>query len=322
MTDEFRAKVQQGRADFERHLEDARIQFEETQELINKRSGRDLFGAIAAGLLLGGLLVASLFIWKPLFLLFAGVLVGLSVFELAEELTVAGYRVSRWVATVAGVAVLPLVWVVGAEWLLPAVMGAAVLTLLVRPFVKVPAKPNETGEVVQAKQRGLWADIAATLFVHSYVTLFGGFAVLLTAADGGQWWTFVFIVIVVLADTGAYASGLLWGKHKMAPIISPKKSWEGFAGGAVLSIGGGTALGATLLELPIGLAVLFAGLIFLTATLGDLSESLLKRDLGIKDMSSILPGHGGMLDRLDSILPSAGVAFIFFTAIQVFGASS
>lgn len=310
MSDEFRAHVQQARADIERHLEDARAQFDHTQELINKRTGRDLLGAIAAGLLLGGLLIASLFIWKPLFVLFVAALVAFSAFEFAGAMTAHGNRVERWTASVTAAGAIPLVWLLGVDWLLVIVAGAGVVTLLARPFAHSP-------DGVAAKS--VWSDASATFFVHIYVTLLAGFAVLLTAADGGEWWTFVFITTVVLADTGAYATGLKWGKHKMAPVISPKKSWEGFAGGLVFAVGGGAIMSSTLLELPLWSAVLFSLLVFVTATLGDLSESLIKRDLGIKDMSSILPGHGGMLDRLDSILPSAGLAYLYFSVITVIG---
>ncbi len=159
-------------------------------------------------------------------------------------------------------------------------------------------------------------DLAAGAFVQGYVTFLATFAVVLTAAEGGQWWTLAFIVTAVAADTGAYAFGLMFGKHKMAPIISPKKTWEGFAGGAAASLVAGVLLSTLMLGNTWWFGLIFGAAIFLTATLGDLVESLIKRDIGIKDMSSWLPGHGGFLDRLDSILPSAAVAFVAF---RIFG---
>ncbi|MET0974892.1 MAG: phosphatidate cytidylyltransferase, partial [Leifsonia sp.] len=118
--------------------------------------------------------------------------------------------------------------------------------------------------------------------------------------------------LVIAVDTGAYASGLLFGKHPMAPRISPKKTWEGFAGAVVASLIGGVLLATLMLGMPWWFGLVFGISILLSATIGDLSESLLKRDLGIKDMSSWLPGHGGFLDRLDSILPSAVIAYALF----------
>jgi phosphatidate cytidylyltransferase len=158
----------------------------------------------------------------------------------------------------------------------------------------------------------LTRDLAAGAFVQGYVTFLATFAVVLTAAEGGQWWTLAFIITAVAADTGAYAFGLMFGKHKMAPIISPKKTWEGFAGGAAMSLVAGVLLSTLMLGNTWWFGLIFGAAIFLSATLGDLVESLIKRDIGIKDMSSWLPGHGGFLDRLDSILPSAAVAFVAF----------
>jgi phosphatidate cytidylyltransferase len=174
-------------------------------------------------------------------------------------------------------------------------------------------------QAVPARRRSgpsLVRDLAAGAFVQAYVTLLATFAVVLTAAEGGQWWTLAFIIIAVAADVGAYGFGLAFGKHPMAPVISPKKTWEGFAGGAAASIVAGVLLSILMLGNTWWFGLIFGAAIFLTATLGDLAESLIKRDLGIKDMSSWLPGHGGFLDRLDSILPSAAVAF---AAFRVFG---
>jgi phosphatidate cytidylyltransferase len=165
---------------------------------------------------------------------------------------------------------------------------------------------------VRARSSGLARDLAASVFVQGYVTFLALFTVVLTSAEGGQWWTLAFIITAVAADTGAYASGLAFGKHPMAPVISPKKTWEGFAGGALASLVAGVLVSTLMLGNTWWFGLVFGVAIFLTATLGDLVESLIKRDLGIKDMSSWLPGHGGFLDRLDSILPSAAVAFVAF----------
>ena len=118
---------------------------------------------------------------------------------------------------------------------------------------------------------------------------------------------------MVANDTFGYLVGASLGKHPMAPKISPKKSWEGFAG----SIAGATAVGVLaavfLLDKPWWVGVVLAVGMVAAATAGDLSESMVKRELGIKDMSSILPGHGGVMDRLDSIVFASPVAFILYS---------
>ncbi|KXZ57850.1 Phosphatidate cytidylyltransferase [Microbacterium laevaniformans] len=120
------------------------------------------------------------------------------------------------------------------------------------------------------------------------------------------------LIAVVATDTGAYASGLAFGSHPMAPRISPKKTWEGFAGGALATLIASVLWALFVLGIPWWAGVVFGLLILGCATVGDLGESMIKRDLGIKDMSSWLPGHGGVLDRLDSILPSAAAALALY----------
>ena len=121
-----------------------------------------------------------------------------------------------------------------------------------------------------------------------------------------------FIAIVIASDTGAYATGLTFGKHPMAPLISPKKTWEGFAGAALAALIAGLLLGLFMLGIPWWAGLITGVVILLAATTGDLAESMIKRDLGIKDMSSWIPGHGGVLDRLDSVLPSGLAALILY----------
>ena len=124
----------------------------------------------------------------------------------------------------------------------------------------------------------------------------------------------VFIATVVCSDVGGYAAGVLFGKHPMAPTVSPKKSWEGFAGSLVSCAVAGAVFFATLLDAPPLLGALYGLAVVGTATLGDLGESMVKRDIGIKDMGDLLPGHGGLMDRLDSLLPTAPVAWLLLTA--------
>lgn len=302
---EFRAQVHARKADLERQFEASKAQFEETQEKIKERTGRNLLVAILIGLVFGGAVLLSLLVVKELFILLAVVIAGFASYELAQALRKADYHVPRIPTVVVAVAAVPIAYYGGAGGQLLAVLGGIAVVTLWR-LVEQLVPGHRTGG------RALVRDLAAGAFVQGYVTFLATFAVVLTAADGGEWWTLAFIMAAVAADTGAYAFGLMFGKHKMAPIISPKKTWEGFAGGAATSAVVGVLIALFLLDGTWWFGLLFGLAIFLTATLGDLVESLIKRDIGIKDMSSWLPGHGGFLDRLDSILPSAAVAFVAF----------
>jgi phosphatidate cytidylyltransferase len=133
----------------------------------------------------------------------------------------------------------------------------------------------------------------------------------MTARDGGEWWTLGTMIIIASVDTGAFATGLLFGKTPMAPRISPKKTWEGFAGSIVAGVTAGYFIATLMLGIDWWWGALLGLLIVGTATIGDLIESLIKRELGTKDASHLLPGHGGFLDRLDSVLPSMFVASVF-----------
>ncbi|WP_173924268.1 phosphatidate cytidylyltransferase [Agromyces sp. Marseille-P2726] len=303
--DEFRAQVNARKAELERQFEASKAQFDQAQEKIKARTGRNLILAILIGLAFGGVLLLSLLVIKELFMLFVIVLAGFASYELTQALRKGDFLVPPIPTVAVAVLAVPLAYYGGA--------GAQLLAVLCGILVVSGWRLVE--QAVRARRRtgsGLVRDLAAGAFVQGYVTFLATFAVVLTAADGGQWWTLAFIIIAVAADVGAYAFGLMFGKHPMAPVISPKKTWEGFAGGAAASLVAGVLLSILMLGNTWWFGLLFGAAIFLTATLGDLTESLIKRDLGIKDMSSWLPGHGGFLDRLDSILPSAAVAFVAF----------
>ncbi len=160
--------------------------------------------------------------------------------------------------------------------------------------------------------RDLGLDLLGGIFIQVYAVFLGSFTAELTGEPDGQWWTLALLIVVISTDTGAYVSGLLLGKHKMAPRISPKKTWEGFAGSIIAALIAGVLVALFLIHVPVWVGLIFGVTLALTATLGDLTESLIKRDLGIKDISNWLPGHGGFLDRLDSVLPSAAAAFALY----------
>ncbi|MEO6310099.1 MAG: phosphatidate cytidylyltransferase [Leifsonia sp.] len=302
---EFREQVRAARADVERQVQATKAQIDATNARIQARTGRDLILAILIGLALGSVLVVSLIFIKALFMIFAIVIVGFTAFEFAQALGHAGRAVPRIPVAVAAVSVVPAAFYWGAtgQWL--TTLGGILLIALWRVIQGVVPR-------FRAPARDVLKDIGAGFLVQIYVVFLASFAVLLTTQPGGQWWTLAFILLVISADTGAYVSGLNFGKHKMAPTISPKKTWEGFLGAVVACLIVGVLLALFMLEQPWWFGLVFGAVTVLTATFGDLAESLIKRDLGIKDMSSWLPGHGGFLDRLDSILPSAAAAYALY----------
>jgi phosphatidate cytidylyltransferase len=137
---------------------------------------------------------------------------------------------------------------------------------------------------------------------------------MMTAPADGPRRVTAFIATVVCSDTGGYVAGVLFGKHPMAPSVSPKKSWEGFAGSVLACTLAGAVFLTTLFDGTWWQGVLFGLAVVCSATLGDLGESMIKRDIGIKDMGHLLPGHGGLMDRLDSLLPTAPVAWLLLIA--------
>lgn len=302
------------RNEFESQVAHARAEFEEANERIKQRTGRDLILATLIGIAAGAVLLGSLIFVKQLFLVFALAAVLLGVFEFTRALRVAGRRVDVVPQLVMGGVVvisgyflqLWLHWVV--------VFVALAVVVVWRLLVQMAARDGRRyGDVL--------ADVLIAGFVQLYVPFLASLCVVLLAQDGGEWWVLSFIAVVVAADTGAYAAGLTFGKHPMAPKISPKKTWEGFAGAVLASLVAGALLAMFLLGLPWWAGLVIGIVILGTATAGDLGESMIKRDLGIKDMSSWLPGHGGVLDRLDSILPSTVGALALFYLFTPLAAS-
>lgn len=287
------------------HVSYARDQIDQANERIKERTGRDLVLAIVIGLAFGAGLLASLLFIKVLFVPFALAAAILGVFELSRALRSSGHRVDVAPQIAAATALVLSAFFVD-EWLVWVVLFLAVAFVIVwRLLAQMVAQDGRTyGDVL--------SDAVIAGFVQVYVPFLAAIALILLKQEGGQWWVLSFIAIAVASDIAAYAAGLSFGKHPMAPRISPKKTWEGFVGATVGSIATGVLLAIFLLQLPWWIGVVFGVAILLSATLGDLGESMLKRDLGIKDMSSWLPGHGGLLDRLDSILPSTVPALCLY----------
>ncbi len=163
--------------------------------------------------------------------------------------------------------------------------------------------------------RGYVADAAASVFTIGYVPLLLSTLTLLLAQPDGNLRVILYFLLVACSDTGAYAFGSLFGKHKMAPHISPGKSWEGLAGGLLLAMGAGAALAPVILGATWWAGAIIGALLALAGATGDLIESMIKRDVGLKDMGTIIPGHGGAMDRLDSLLVAAPFAWASMLAL-------
>ena len=292
-------------------LEAAVSEFEEQVRDVNaridKRAGRPLWQAIVFGLLLGGVFVGSLFWLVELFVLFVTALVVFAVLELAGALTDKGRLRSRWPLVVVSAVMVPLAAFYGPEGQLWSLVGAIVLAVVIRAG-RAFLQPDSRSTTLP--------DIGVAVMVLAYIPFLAGFAVAVATSPGGVLWLFSGVVIVVCVDVAAYATGLSLGRTPLAPKISPKKTWEGFAGSLLAALLAGVLLGIFLLGLTWWQGIIVGALLVGSATLGDLIESLIKRDLGIKDISSWLPGHGGFLDRLDSMLPSMAMLYVLF---QIFG---
>ena len=266
------------------------------------RAGRNLPAAIAVGVGLGAVILVALLTVRELFVGVVAVAVAVSTYELAGALRRgADIRVALVPVLVGGQAVVWLAWPQERG----GVLGAFVVTILVCLLWRLKDGAD-----------GYLRDVTASIFTVAYVAVFASFAVMLVVPDDGVFRVLAFLIGVVLSDTGGYVAGVLFGKHPMAPTISPKKSWEGFAGSMVAGMVGGALTVGLMLDGQWWQGVLFGAALVVTATAGDLVESLIKRDLGIKDMGTLLPGHGGLMDRMDSLLPSAVVAWLL---LHVFG---
>jgi len=304
--------------DIEHRVEEARAQIDATTEKINKRVGRNLPAAIGIGATLGGLFLGSLLIpgWDWLFMILAALLIGFAVFELAGALRFAGRDVPRVASTVLAVATVPVGFYFGVEGLWLALLVVVAIVTLWRLGEQM--RPSHRTGI-----RSVVADIGAGAFVQVYVTFLACLYVVLVGLDvdgvdvGGEWWTVAGIVIVVMTDIGAYAFGLAFGRRKLAPTISPGKTVEGFIGSVLVAVLTGVLLTWILpgLGQPWWVGAILGLLLALVGTMGDLTESLIKRDLGVKDISTWLPGHGGFLDRLDSMLPAAAVTYAAYLVV-------
>lgn len=262
------------------------------------RAGRNLPLATAVGVGLFAIFALSL-AYLPIF--FAGlatVVMVLAVKELSDALIGELPLHVRRVLTASAPALILAAYLGGPEWLLGTYVASVIAILISRLFYE---------------QEKYVSNVSRAIFVVTYAPLLASFAVMLAAEPKGDLKVFALVLLTIGADIGGYFTGVAFGKHPMAPKISPKKSWEGFAGALILELVLGAVLWRYMFNDQWWQGAIAGVVMAITATLGDLIESMIKRDLGIKDMSSILPGHGGIMDRLDSLLINSAVAWGLFT---------
>ncbi|GAB3456040.1 phosphatidate cytidylyltransferase [Actinophytocola sediminis] len=260
------------------------------------RAGRNVPVSIAVALAMGAAVLVPLLTVRHLFLGVIAVAVAIGTVELAGALKRgADIRIALPPVLVGGQAMVWLAWPYGHN----GVLAAFVLTVLASMVWRFRGGVD-----------GYVRDLGASVLAAAYVPLLASFAAMLVLPADGVARVLCFLILVVSSDTGGFVSGVLFGKHPMSKVISPRKSWEGFAGSMVFGITAGILSVTLLLDGQWWHGALFGAALVCTATVGDLVESVIKRDLRIKDMGSLLPGHGGLMDRLDSLLPSAVVSWL------------
>ncbi len=264
------------------------------------KAGRNLPAAIAVGVGIGAVALLGLLFWEPLFILIVVAAVVAGARELFRALRIGGFRPPIFPAYVGGVAMVLSAYFASA----PGLAVALYVTLVVVVLWRMVGTITRFG-----------SDIAAGVFVVVYLFLLGGLAVLLLEPDDGKNRMIIFIAVAVSNDVGGYAAGVMFGKHPMAPSISPAKSWEGFVGSVILCTLVASGLMIWLLDASAWTGLVLGPAIAAAATTGDFAESMIKRDIGIKDMGSLLPGHGGALDRLDSLAVALPVAWLLLTLL-------
>jgi phosphatidate cytidylyltransferase len=269
------------------------------------RAGRNLPAAIAVGAVLGFGVIAILVFVPYVWIGVVAVAMAVATHEVVRRLRAAGYAIPVVPLLVGGQAMIWLTWPFGTAGALGAFGGTVVVCMIWRLL---------SGGLKDAPVNYL-RDVSATVFLATWIPLFGAFGTLLVYPDDGGWRVLCLMLGVVFSDIGGYTAGVLFGKHPMVPAISPKKSWEGFAGSLICGTAAAVLAVTFLLDKPAWVGVPLGLMLVITGTLGDLIESQVKRDLGIKDMGTLLPGHGGLMDRLDSVLPSAVATWIVLTLL-------
>jgi phosphatidate cytidylyltransferase len=269
------------------------------------RAGRDLKAAITSAVVLLALIFLSLAFWKTAFMFIVAAAVVVAVWELRKGFLAKGIDLPEQPLMIGGVVMVFVAYFWGA----PALVTATAVTALAIML-----------HLLRRGVDGYVQNATAAVFALIYLPVLGSFVALLLREDGTAEWTdrvdygvlgvVAFVLVTIASDIGGYIAGVLFGKHPMAPVISPKKSWEGFAGSMLFCVVVGAALVQYMLDGDWWVGVVLGLIAVVMATLGDLCESVIKRDLGIKDMSQIIPGHGGLMDRLDSLLATVAPVWL------------
>jgi phosphatidate cytidylyltransferase len=262
-------------------------------------TGRNLPAALAVSVVLGGLALLTLFTVKATFLLYVGIIVAVALWEIGHALASRDIHVPLVPIAAGGTAMVTLAYWTSAK----AVLAAVALTVIGVLAWRLPRGAA-----------GYVRDVTAGIFTVAYLPLMAVFVALMLAVPDGSRRALIFLVLTVCSDTGGYLAGILVGKHPMAPVISPKKTWEGLGGSTVLCLAAGAIMVPKLLHGHLWQGLLLGAAAVGAATLGDLVESMIKRDLELKDMGHLLPGHGGIMDRLDSLLVMAPVVWVLLAA--------
>ena len=270
-------------------------------EAINKRAGRKLLPSIAVSLSLIALVWFALAYQRAIFALVVTIAVVLGIRELNKAFTAVDIHIPLWSLTTAAVGLCAATWFGG-------ISGLAVATAIAFPCLLVLLLPRGTVNFVKTA--------SASALALVYLPFLAGFLILLARPSNGLERVMTFVVLVGCNDTFAYLTGVLFGKHQLAPKISPKKTIEGLLGSLVFTIAGGAIAFNYIMGAEWWLGALAGLLTVFTATSGDLIESALKRDMAIKDMGNLLPGHGGIMDRLDSVLFAAPALWLALEIVR------
>ena len=270
-------------------------------EAINKRAGRKLLPSIVVSLSLVALIWFALAYQRAIFALLVTTAVVLGIRELNKAFTAVDIHIPLWSLTTAAVGLCASTWFGG-------ISGLAVATAIAFPCLLVLLLPRGTANFVKTA--------SASALALVYLPFLAGFLILLARPSNGLERVMTFVVLVGCNDTFAYLTGVLFGKHPLAPKISPKKTIEGLIGSLVFTIVGGTLAFHYIMGAEWWLGAIAGLLTVFTATSGDLIESALKRDMAIKDMGNLLPGHGGIMDRLDSVLFAAPALWLALEIVR------
>lgn len=284
------------------------------------KAGRNLGAAITTGVILGAVVIAAVLVgpmaWYPL----VAVAVSFAMWEVLTRLREAGYQQPRTLLIILGQIMLWSSAFYASGGLVAAFAISVLFLMFWRLFFHTSGPSTDaTGRLSRsANPENYLRDTSVGIFVLTWIPLFGSFAAMISLIDEGgipgSRFIIAFMLCVVASDVGGYAAGVMFGTHPMAPAVSPNKSWEGFAGSMVFGMITGLLVVHFLIHGPWWLGLVMGAALVVCATMGDLVESQFKRELGIKDMSNLLPGHGGLMDRLDGMLPAACATYALLNA--------